>query len=387
MKKILFIAQMRNYGGVERSLINLLWDIPTDKYSVTVAVLGEHSDIIKEIPSWVEIKKIDGYTQKEFLISRFKKLKLIKAVRSAKYFLLTKRTNKISFKGYEISANRYPAIKEDYDAVIAWAMPDAYENIYALRNVSAKKKTIWMHMDLENYEMPQDGEKYLAEYDNIVWVSKACKNSFDKIYPSLEGKSKVFYNVIDKEGLLKASEGEKDISYDSGFSILTCGRLAKEKRIVYSVEVCKSLLKEGFTDFKWYFVGDGPYKKQLMDAICENHLEENIILLGAKLNPFPFVKDADLYVQMSSHESFCLTLAEAQMLGVPAVSTNFQASYEIVEENETGYLVEHNPQAIFESVKRIMEDKNEFKRLKNNTQKIDFKKFSGSFSGLEEVIF
>ena len=75
------------------------------------------------------------------------------------------------------------------------------------------------------------------------------------------------------------------------------------------------------------------------------------------------------------------------MLGVPAVSTNFQAAYEIVEENETGYLVEHNPQAIFESVKRIMEDKNEFKRLKNNTQKIDFKKFSGSFSGLEEVIF
>lgn len=387
MKKILFIAQMRNYGGVERSLINLLCDIPADKYSVTVAVLGKPGDIIEEIPSWVEVEKIDGYTQKEYLINLIKKLKLVKAVQLAKYFLLTKRTNKVLFKGYEISADRYPTMKENYDVAIAWGLPDAYENIYALKNVSAQKKIMWVHMDLENYDMPQDGEKYLEQYDNIVCVSKACKNSFDKIYPSLESKSKVFYNVIDKEGLLKASEGEKDISYDSGFSILTCGRLAKEKRIVYSANICKALLKEGITDFKWYFVGDGPYKKQLMDAISENHLEEHIVLLGSKSNPFPFVKDADLYVQMSSHESFCLTLAEAQILGVPAVSTNFQAAYEIVENNETGYLVDHNPQAIFESVKRIMEDKNELKRLKSNTQKIDFKKFSGSFSGLEEVIF
>ena len=43
------------------------------------------------------------------------------------------------------------------------------------------------------------------------------------------------------------------------------------------------------------------------------NLNNNIILLGNKNNPYPFFKDCDIYVQPSRHEGYCITLAEARI--------------------------------------------------------------------------
>ncbi len=385
-KKILFVAQMKNYGGVEKSLISLLHSVPAEKYSVTVAVLGNCGRIVDEIPDWVEVKKISGYDQKQFAKELLKKGKPIKAIKIAIGYLFAKLTKRVSFGQYDASTQRFPKLDSEYDVGIAWAMPDAFENIYLLKRVLAKKKAVWIHMDIAHYRMPADTAKYLKLYDNIFCVSKSCKNSFDARFPLLSDKTRVFYNVIDKAAILSAAQTEKDFSFDNSFSIVTCGRLAKEKRPLLSIDICKALINDGFTDFKWYFIGDGPFKKVLADKATENGLEEHIILLGSKPNPFPFVKDADLYVQLSHHESFCLTLAEAQILGVAAVTTNFPAAYEIVENNITGYIVNQDSISLFNTIKSILENKAAFNELRENAKKIEHSKFSGSFSELEEIL-
>ncbi len=387
-KKIVFIAQIKNIGGIERSLINLLQDIPPEKHSVTVVVLGEHSSIIDEIPEWITVKCVKGLDLKQYIKKAVKGMHMIKAFKLAFNILVTKFTKTATFKQYQISVDRYAALNENYDAAIGWALPDAVENIYLLNRVTAKKKVMLIHMDLKHYKMPQDSIKYLKNYDSIVSVSKSCKASFDEMYPSLANKSYVFYNVINKELILSAAQQKGDLSFDKqGFSIVTCGRIAKEKRPFLAIDICKALLNEGIADFKWYFIGDGSLKQELYDKIQKNNLQKHMILMGKRMNPYTYVKDADLYVQMSRHESFCLTLAEAQILGVPAVSTNFPAAYEIVDDMKTGFITEQTSEALFSIIKSILTKETDLNELKENTSKYDCSVFSGRFSQFEEILF
>ncbi len=388
MKKILFVAQMKNYGGVERSLINLLGEIPSDRYDVTVAVLGACGSIVEEIPRWMTVKKIDGQDPKQYAKRLLKTGRLIKGVRNLWEIVKVKATKKISFRYYDASSGRYAAPEEHYDVAIAWAMPDAFENLYVLKSVHADKRLMWIHMDLAHYEMPSDSAKYLKRYDRFVCVSHACRSSFDAGFPTLAERSVILYNIIDREVLLTMAQKETEERWErERFSIVTCGRLAKEKRPLLAIDICRALVREGMVNFTWYFIGDGPLRAPLADAITENHLQDHVILLGSCANPYPFVRQADLYVQMSRHESFCLTLAEAQLLGVPAVTTDFPAAHEIVEHGSTGYIVEQSGEALAAAIKGMLVDQTDLQRLRQNAQGIDHKKFSGSFSQLETILF
>ena len=50
--------------------------------------------------------------------------------------------------------------------------------------------------------------------------------------------------------------------------------------------------------------------------------------MGTKTNPYPYLKQADLYVQTSIHEGFCITLGEAKVFGMPIISTEFAGAHE-----------------------------------------------------------
>ena len=82
-------------------------------------------------------------------------------------------------------------------------------------------------------------------------------------------------------------------------------------------------MKQDGYKVKWYCVGDGNARKEYEELIKERKLEGDFILLGAIPNPYPYMKNADIYVQTSRHEGYCLTLAEAKCLCKFIISTNF----------------------------------------------------------------
>ena len=112
----------------------------------------------------------------------------------------------------------------------------------------------------------------------------------------------------------------------TGLRILTIGRLANQKGYDMALEACK-ILKEKGIEFKWYSLGIGPLKEEIEKYINENNLENNFKLLGVKSNPYPFIKDCDIYVQTSRFEGFGIAIAEARMLNKPVVTTRFDAVY------------------------------------------------------------
>ncbi|HBA04158.1 MAG TPA: glycosyl transferase, partial [Clostridium sp.] len=108
--------------------------------------------------------------------------------------------------------------------------------------------------------------------------------------------------------------------------------------------------------FKWYILGKGPQKKEIEGWIRDNNLEENFILLGVKSNPYPFIRDCDIYVQTSKFEGFGLALAEARMLNKPVVTTRFDAVYNQMVHRKNGLVVDMNSQGIYDGILQIIND-------------------------------
>lgn len=90
---------------------------------------------------------------------------------------------------------------------------------------------------------------------------------------------------------------------------------------------------------KWYCIGEGHYRKQLEKLIIKCEMRNYFILIGVNPNPYPYMAGADIYVQTSRHEGYCLTLAKAKYLHKPIITTNFIGAYEQIVDGYNGFIV------------------------------------------------
>ena len=108
---------------------------------------------------------------------------------------------------------------------------------------------------------------------------------------------------------------------------------------------------------------------KLFDHIKNLNIENDYILLGSKLNPYPFMKECDIYVQPSRHEGYCITLGEARCFNNPIVTTNFTGANEQIKNEETGLVCEISENGIYKSLKRLLDDKDLYNNIKINLSK------------------
>ena len=118
-----------------------------------------------------------------------------------------------------------------------------------------------------------------------------------------------------------------------------------------------NIFKEKGVKFKWYSIGIGPLKEEIEKYIKDNNLENHFKLLGVKSNPYPFIKDCDIYVQTSKSEGFGIAIAEARMLNKPVVTTRFDAVYNQMKDRKNGLVVDMNSQGIVNGILELINNK------------------------------
>jgi len=121
------------------------------------------------------------------------------------------------------------------------------------------------------------------------------------------------------------------------------------------LEACRILRDEG-VNFRWYALGVGPLENEIRKLINDYQLEDYFILLGVKSNPYPYIKDCDIYVQTSKFEGFGLAIAEARMLNKPIVTTRFDAVYNQMIHGKNGLVVDMNGKSVAEGIKKMILD-------------------------------
>ena len=342
-KKILFMVSSMNIGGVEKSLLSLLAVIPKEKYEITILTLDKKGGFLEYIPNNVKLIEAEWFKyikplimdSPQNIIKRYiKNYEFLKIPSFIYSYFKSKKTND-RYIYYKHVLKSIPECKEKYDAAIAYAGPTEIIDAYISRKVKAEKKIAWVHFDISKHKINKKLYNNLYErFDKIFAVSNECKKKLDEIIPAVRNKSEVLFNIVSEDLINEMSESYVDFDDNyKGIKIITVGRLSKEKGQDLAIKALAELKKYRY-DVKWYCIGEGNSRQEFEQLIKEYKLEENFLLLGATSNPYPYIKNADIYVQTSRHEGYCLTLAEAKALNKPIVTTNFIGAYEQIKNNE-----------------------------------------------------
>jgi glycosyltransferase involved in cell wall biosynthesis len=364
-------------GGVEKSIISLLNEIPTDKYDISLLLVKTQGDFLPFVNKNIKVGTLPlpKDTANELLLGGAKAYikNSIKNRRFIKggYAFLKKVIFKDPMAELNISFNKVEALEETYDIAVCYHIHMPFIVRYVAEKVSANKKIAWIHNDFKNSKFNLLLiRKYLNKYDAFFAVSEQLEKEFIEIIPEYKEKTQVFYNIISSKIIKSMSlSGESYKDNFDGIRILTIGRLDRQKGYDMAINVCKNLINSKF-NIKWYVIGDGVEKSALKDQISKLGLENHFILLGMKLNPYPYLKDCNIYAQTSRHEGYCTTLEEARCLHKPIVSTKVAGVDEQLKKGITGMIVEFDENEFYDAIVKLLEDEALRNRFSNNLKKV-----------------
>lgn len=250
--------------------------------------------------------------------------------------------------------------KEQYDTVISFAENTVPELVQHFKN---ENKIVWIHCDYGN-RIKREEEHIFSKYRKIVCVSKFTRDSFAKRYPSLADRTVYIYNVCSINSIMaKSKETIDDMLFDtSAFTILSIGRIAPVKRFHEIPAIARRLKDTGCT-FKWYIMGGGSAEDtdKIKTAIENCGVKDEVIMLGAKANPYPYLKRADMLVSTSESEACPMIFNEAKILGTPIVSANFGSAHEFIKQGVDGYI--SSIEEMHNIIGRLIENKDEYSKL------------------------
>ncbi|PEB79073.1 glycosyltransferase [Bacillus nitratireducens] len=383
MKDILVASFDMEVGGVERSLISMLEGFDYKKYAVDLMLYRHQGDfmelvcnkvnLLDEVPQYTTFRKSIGETlkDKEYGIGFSRILSKINT-------RFTGKAKGIVETGYyqmqlmwKYATPFLPKLDKEYDVAISYLWP----HYFVADKVKAKKKIAWIHTDYSIIETDIEMDlKVWNKFDYIVAVSEACKNSFLKKYSSLKNKVIVMENITSPQFIRDMANEEIDtpMLLDNRFKVITVARLSHAKGIDNAVRALRILKDKGYENIAWYVVGYGGDETMIKNLIRDLKLENSFVLLGKQINPYPYIKEADLYVQPSRYEGKAVTVGEAQILAKPVLITNYTTANSQVKNGVDGYITELSVEGIADGIEKLYRDATVRKQLVNNCSNTDY---------------
>lgn len=383
MKKILIISQAMELGGVERALLGLLENIDTDKYEVNLFLLRHTGELMNQIPENVHLlpkdrryaalavpmKTLLNYAQFPVLLGRiYAKMKAKQRVRQ----LHIRGDNAIALEySHKYTAWAMPIISEEqYDLVISFLTP----HYFAAQKAIGNQKIAWIHTDYSTVQVDVESELVMwSQFNWIASISKDVTKSFLKIFPTLEDKILEIENIMPTRHIQSlALQGEADQEMKGeGVKLLSVGRFCTAKNFDNVPEICKLIREQGF-NVTWYLIGYGGDEALIRQKIQEFGMEDHVIILGKKSNPYPYIKACDVYVQPSRYEGKCVAVREAQMLGKPVIITNYATSASQLEDGVDGVIVPMDNEGCARDIADVLRNSQLMEKLSENCRNRDY---------------
>lgn len=365
-KKILFVIDSLGCGGAEKSLVSLLPLLNRDKYEIHLWMLNRGGVFESLLPLDIIIEQEPSYNLLETMGMRWAHLQYSLSFRFK--HLIGKREHGAETLWKSVGAV-YQVPKQEYDVAIAYQQ--GFPTYLVATKVRAKKKIAWVNADIfaAGYDVAFNAAFY-HQYDVIVPVSKKLEVILEKNYPQYTSKYHCIYDILTPDIIIRQSQEFIKEHIEDGINsvFVTTGRLASPKNYLLAVEAAKLLRTKGI-HFKWYFIGEGSERTKIEALIDKYELGNNVILLGMRQNPYPYMARCTVYVQTSLFEGFGLTIAEAKILGKPVVSTNFDVVHNQLKHEENGLIAKMTPESVAKNIIRMIEDEDLRHRIVENVRK------------------
>ena len=255
-----------------------------------------------------------------------------------------------------------------YDVVIGFR-PGICTDIAAFA-ADADHRITWWHHGAYNLSGAAEQAYRLdcVKMDQVVSVSNSCAVFLGQHIPETQEKTVIIPNLLSAKTIQKKAVLNSPTEKPMDTRLLvSVGRLSPEKHFENVVYTAVYLLEHGIHNFHWYVVGDGVERTRL-EALAENSgVQEYVRFIGNQLNPYPILRQADLFVHPSYVESQGIVVLEAMALSVPCVVTRSLGPCEFIEDGVNGILTEQNPQSLSEKVRDMLTDQTLYEKIKANT--------------------
>ena len=377
-KKRIFISMhYLELGGAEISLIGLLQALDYSRYDVDLFIHRHQGELMQFIPKEVNLlPELMPYACIESPLTEALwkgqygvALGRLKAKWSALRYQ-PKDSSKPQCAIFQYIAqevNKYlPSLEQygEYDLAISFLQP----HNYVLSKVKAKKKACWIHTDYTKVEFDVDAELPIwSVYDQIVSISPDVTRTFLQVFPSLEDKIVEIENILSSEFVRKRADEtnvDSEMPKEKGrANLLSVGRFTDAKNYDNVPDICRlinlnlnaNLNKEAKLIVRWFLIGYGD-DRLIRQKIHEAGMEDNVILLGKRTNPYPYMKACDIYAQPSRYEGKSVTVREAQMLCKPIVITNYATAKSQIQDRVDGVIVPMDNEGCAKGIAEFIRD-------------------------------
>lgn len=383
-KRILIVSHAMEIGGVERALLGLLETIDTTKYEVDLFLMRHQGELMKYVPSNINllpenpkyaclaIPFAEVLKRGQLGVALGRCIGKRKAAKRVKALQLP-GDNDVELE-YSHKYTRWtmpPISDKEYDLAISFLTP----HYFCAEKVKAKKKIAWIHTDYAVVAVDRESQlKMWGAFDGIASISVRVTDSFLKVFPELERRIQQIPNVMSMkymESMMKAFTVEQEMPEDGNVRLLSIGRFCRAKNFDNVPDICKRIRGKGI-HVKWYLVGYGGDEALIRQKIAAAGMQEYVIILGKKENPYPYIKACDLYVQPSRYEGKCVSVIEAQILHKPVVITNYATSGSQLEDGVDGVIVPMDNEGCAAGIAALLWNPEKMRQLSGNCMTRDY---------------
>lgn len=327
MKKIVFVNKTLLMGGIEKSLEFLVKDLRKYFDIEIIYLTNENLDemIVNKLKKYVKVSCIDEYENIEC------------------------------------------------DICIWCTLYFEYEHVKKI--IKAKKSYAWVHSMPRAFEnCLLDNEEFVKDIDKFICVSNSVKDILNVNKPSI-----VIHNFIDDEINVLSNIENPYKSYPDKLKLVTVSRISRGKGFE-RIKIMTDEFEKMKIDYIWLVVGNGRSMECEIKSWFQNN--SNIVFVGKKANPYPYIKNADFLIQLSDDESWGIVISEALALHTPVVVTDFPSSKEQVQDGFNGIIVDRNKKSYIDYILRMISENDKFNE---NIEKYEYKNEFKNW--LEELYF
>lgn len=386
MKKhrIFFAIHYLELGGAEISLIGLLQAMDYARYDVDLFVYSHQGELMRFIPKEIHLlPEIPAYAYIERPMKEALRKGLLGVVYGrlkAKWLFRQYVRREHPKDGSAIFQYVMNCVEPylpslaglgEYDLAVSFLTP---HNI-VLNKVRAKKKVCWIHTDYSSIDVNAALERPVwSGYDKIVSISDDVMREFLKVFPSLEHKMVEIHNILPASFVraraeeMSPEEVAREMPQEEGvINLLSVGRFTYQKNydnvpailknVNDNVNVNANDCKTVDVKIKWYLIGYGGDEPLIRQRIKESGMEGQVVILGKKENPYPYIKSCDIYVQPSRYEGNAVTVREAQMLCKPVVVTDYATASSQIQDGIDGIIVPMDNEGCAKGIAQFLQDK------------------------------
>ena len=344
MKKLLFAAHDLDLGGIETALVTFVNCLSNKGYDVTIALEKKEGVFLERLDKNIKVVEYNTNNHRNIILRKICNL-----------------FNRISF--IVKYRNRF-----DFSASFAtYSLASSF-----MARTASKNSALWCHADyLTLYQGNKEEVKsffknvYCEKFNHIIFVSEEGAKSFIEVFPNLKDRVMICNNLVNgKEIIQKSKEDIKEEMIQELKNkhipiFLNVGRHdERQKKLTRIIEASKKLKEESFK-FKVIFIGDGQDTDLYKQKVNEYQLEDTILFLGRKENPYPYFTISDCIILSSDYEGYPVVYLESFVLHKPIITTKV-SDYEQVEDGR-GMVVEKDTQSIYMAMKEFIQNGYEVK--------------------------